>query len=259
MTEWRTGPNNAITDVPGIRVGHFTDRKGATGCTVVLCDSARFAAADVRGGAPGTRETHVLDPANVVRTCHAIVLSGGSAFGLAAASGVMRWCEEHEIGFATTRRRVPIVTGAVLYDLGVGDANAFPGDETGYVAASRAKRGAVAEGSVGAGTGATPDSTAAISISVQLTSTSGNPFDASQASTARGPPRRRRRTSHPVLSLSVSILSRSFPTATGEPGVHGSTLEPVRRSSPGRTSTSSSSVRFPASTSARNASAIASL
>lgn len=155
MTEWQTGPNNAITDVLGIRVGHFTDRKGITGCTVVLCDGARFAAADVRGGAPGTRETHVLDPANVVRTCHAIVLSGGSAFGLAAASGVMRWCEEHEIGFPTTRRRVPIVTGAVLYDLGVGDAKAFPGDEAGFVAASRAKRGSVSEGSVGAGTGAT--------------------------------------------------------------------------------------------------------
>lgn len=155
MTEWRTGPRNAITDVPGIRVGHYTDRKGITGCTVVLCDGARFAAADVRGGAPGTRETHVLDAANVVRTCHAVLFSGGSAFGLAAASGVMRWCEEHEIGFPTTQRRVPIVTGAVLYDLGVGDARAFPGDDAGYLAASRAKRGSVAEGSVGAGTGAT--------------------------------------------------------------------------------------------------------
>jgi len=152
---WLTGPNNAITDVPGIRVGHVTDRRGKTGCTVVLCEEARFAAVDARGGAPGTRETDVLAPANVVRTCHAVVFSGGSAFGLAAADGVMRWCSEHEIGFATTRRRVPIVTGAVLYDLGVGDATAFPGAEAGYLAASRAKRGRVAEGSVGAGTGAT--------------------------------------------------------------------------------------------------------
>ncbi len=155
MTEWQAGRNNAITDVPGIRVGHHTDRRGISGCTVILCEGARFAAADVRGGAPGTRETNVLDTANVVRTCHAIVFSGGSAFGLAAASGVMRWCEEHEIGFQTTRRRVPIVAGAVLYDLGVGDPTAFPGEHAGYVAASRAKRGSVAEGSVGAGTGAT--------------------------------------------------------------------------------------------------------
>ncbi len=152
---WQTGPNNAITDVPGIRVGHATDRRGKTGCTVILCESARFAAVDARGGAPGTRETDVLSPANVVRTCHAVVFSGGSAFGLAAADGVMRWCAEHEIGFPTTRRRVPIVTGAVLYDLGIGDAAAFPDAEAGRLAASRAKRGRVAEGSVGAGTGAT--------------------------------------------------------------------------------------------------------
>ena len=155
MSGWQNGTHNAITDVPGIRVGHFTDRKGATGCTAIICETARFAAVDVRGGAPGTRETHVLDPANVVRTCHAIVFSGGSAFGLAAANGVMRWCAEHELGFHTTQRRVPIVSSAVLYDLGIGDTHAFPDEAAGYLAASRAKRGAVAEGSVGAGTGAT--------------------------------------------------------------------------------------------------------
>ena len=152
---WETGRNNAITDVPGIQVGHWTDRRGKTGCTVILCEKALFAAVDARGGAPGTRETDVLSPANVVRTCHAVVLAGGSAFGLAAADGVMRWCADHEIGFPTTRRKVPIVVGAVLYDLGVGDATAFPDAEAGYAAASRAKRGILAEGSVGAGTGAT--------------------------------------------------------------------------------------------------------
>jgi L-aminopeptidase/D-esterase-like protein len=154
-TGWQTGLNNTITDVPGIRVGHATDRRGKTGCTVILCEGALFAAVDARGGAPGTRETDVLSPANVVRTCHAVVFSGGSAFGLAAADGVMRWCAEHEIGFPTTRRRVPIVTGAVLYDLGIGNATAFPDAEAGYAAASRARRGAIAQGSVGAGTGAT--------------------------------------------------------------------------------------------------------
>ncbi|HXU23146.1 MAG TPA: P1 family peptidase, partial [Tepidiformaceae bacterium] len=86
---WQTGPRNAITDVPGIRVGHFTDRKRGTGCTVILCEDSTGAAVDARGGAPGTRETDVLNPANVVRKCHAIVFSGGSAFGLASAGGVM--------------------------------------------------------------------------------------------------------------------------------------------------------------------------
>lgn len=153
--EWVAGKQDAITDVPGIRVGHWTDRRRATGCTVILCEGARFAAIDARGGAPGTRETDVLSPANVVRTCHAIVFSGGSAFGLAAADGVMRWCSERDIGFQTTRRRVPIVPAAVLYDLGVGDPLAIPDAAAGYAAAARAKRGRVAEGSVGAGTGAT--------------------------------------------------------------------------------------------------------
>lgn len=152
---WTAGRLDAITDVPGIRVGHWSDRRAKTGCTVILCDGARFAAVDARGGAPGTRETDVLSPANVVRTCHAVVFSGGSAFGLAADDGVMRWCSEHDIGFKTTRARVPIVCGAVLYDLGVGSANAFPTGESGYAAASAAKGGRVSEGSVGAGTGAT--------------------------------------------------------------------------------------------------------
>ncbi len=155
MNPWRPGPRNAITDIPGIRVGHYTDRRAATGCTVILCPGAAAAAVDTRGGAPGTRETDVLGLANLVRTCHAVVFAGGSAFGLAAADGVMRWCAEHDIGVPTTKRKVPIVSAAVIYDLALGDPLAFPGPQEGYLAAVRARRGAVAEGSVGAGTGAT--------------------------------------------------------------------------------------------------------
>ena len=151
---WATGKRDALTDVPGIRVGHWTDRRAATGCTVIMCETSNAVAADVRGGAPGTREIDVLAPANVVRRCDAVLLSGGSAFGLAAATGVVRWCAEREIGFATTAGRVPIVSGAVIFDLGVGKP-AFPGDAEGYAAASAAKAGAVAQGSVGAGAGAT--------------------------------------------------------------------------------------------------------
>lgn len=152
---WSTGPRDAITDVPGIRVGHWTDRRAATGCTVVLCETCTTAAVDVRGGAPGTRETEVLAHANLVRLCHAVVLSGGSAFGLASASGVMRWLVEHDIGFGTTVRKVPIVPAAVLFDLGLGKPDASPGEAEGYLAARRARAGAVTQGSVGAGTGAT--------------------------------------------------------------------------------------------------------
>ncbi|PWB46685.1 MAG: peptidase S58 [Dehalococcoidia bacterium] len=155
MTTFAHGPRNAITDVPGIRVGHYTDRRNATGCTVILCPEATAAAVDARGGAPGTRETDVLSLPNMVRRCDAVLFTGGSAFGLAAADGVMRWCAEHDIGFPTAARKVPIVTAAVLYDLGVGNPLAHPGAQEGYLAAVRARRGAVAEGSVGAGTGAT--------------------------------------------------------------------------------------------------------
>ncbi len=155
MASWQPGPKNAITDVPGIRVGHYTDRRGLTGCTAILCESSVAAAVDTRGGAPGTRETDVLGLGNLVRKCHAVVLTGGSAFGLAAADGVMRWLAERGEGFPTAHRPVPIVSAAVLYDLGIGDPMAAPTAEDGYRAASRAKGGAVAEGSVGAGTGAT--------------------------------------------------------------------------------------------------------
>ena len=153
--KWRTGPRDAITDVPGIRVGHWTDLRGMTGCTVIRCENSTFVAVDARGGAPGTRETDVLSSPNVVRKAHAVVFSGGSAFGLAAATGVMRLLAEQGIGFETTAARVPIVSAAVLFDLGVGKPNAYPDEAAGYLAAKRARGGAVEEGSVGAGTGAT--------------------------------------------------------------------------------------------------------
>lgn len=154
--DWEPGPNDAITDVAGIRVGHWTDRRAATGCTVVLCEASTFVAVDARGGAPGTRETDVLATPNIVRKAHAILLAGGSAFGLAAASGVMRYLRERDIGFETTAGKVPIVSGAVIFDLGLGKGDrVFPGEAEGYDAAAHARRGRVAEGSVGAGTGAT--------------------------------------------------------------------------------------------------------
>jgi L-aminopeptidase/D-esterase-like protein len=152
---WAMGRRDAITDIPGIRVGHWTDRRGATGCTVVLCDGCDGTAVDARGGAPGTRETEVLGMANAVRRADAVVLCGGSAFGLAAATGVMRWCREQGIGVETTAARVPIVSGAVVFDLGAGRADAFPDDAAGYAAVAAARAGAVAQGSVGAGTGTT--------------------------------------------------------------------------------------------------------
>lgn len=155
MAGWQPGSRNAITDVPGVRVGHYTDRTGVTGCTVILCESSTGAAVDTRGGAPGTRETDVLGLANLVRKCHAIVFTGGSAFGLGAADGVMRWLAERGEGFETHHGNVPIVSAAVLYDLGLGDPKAFPSAEDGYRAAARARGGTVREGSVGAGTGAT--------------------------------------------------------------------------------------------------------
>jgi L-aminopeptidase/D-esterase-like protein len=152
---WRTGPRDAITDVPGVHVGHWTDRRGGTGCTVVRCEKALVAAADTRGGAPGTQEIDLLGPAMLAQNCHAVLLTGGSAFGLAAAAGVVRWLSEHGFGFPTRLRKVPVVPAAVLFDLGLGRADAFPDQHAGYLAAGRATRGRVAQGSVGAGTGAT--------------------------------------------------------------------------------------------------------
>ncbi len=145
-----------LTAVPGIRVGHHTLPERSTGCTVILVEAGAVGGVDVRGGAPGTRETDVLDPVNSVNVVHAVVLSGGSAFGLDVSAGVMRYLEEREVGFETAVARVPIVVQAILYDLGVGGApGARPGAACGYQAAAVASGGPVAEGSVGAGAGAT--------------------------------------------------------------------------------------------------------
>lgn len=150
-----TAGRDSFADVPGLRVGHWTDPAAATGCTVILAPPGGVSASvSVRGGAPGTRETDVLQPGNTVQRVHAIVLTGGSAFGLSAAAGVMRYLEEQGIGFETRHGRVPIVTAAVLFDLGIGDAAVRPGENAGY-AACLAATAAPVEGSVGAGTGAT--------------------------------------------------------------------------------------------------------
>jgi L-aminopeptidase/D-esterase-like protein len=145
----------AITDVAGIKIGHFTDSRRPTGCTVILTEEGAVAGVDVRGAAPGTRDTDLLNPINTVQTVHAIMLAGGSAFGLDAATGAMRYLEEHGIGFDMRVARVPIVPAAILFDLGVGDAKIRPDAEAGYKACKAATTAAPAEGNVGAGAGAT--------------------------------------------------------------------------------------------------------
>ena len=145
---------NSITDVRGIEVGHAQDEEALTGCTVILCRKGAVAGVDVRGGAPGTRETDLLNPINLVQKVHAIVLAGGSAFGLDAASGVMRYLEEKKIGFNTGAARVPIVPSAILYDLNLGRADVRPDSAMGALAAASAVSDPPAEGNVGAGTGA---------------------------------------------------------------------------------------------------------
>lgn len=146
--------NNTITDVPGIEVGQVQDDEALTGCTVVLSRQGAVAGVDVRGSAPGTRETDLLNPVNLVEKVHAIVLAGGSAFGLEAATGVMRYLEENGIGFDTGAAKVPIVPAAILFDLNIGRADIRPDAEMGYRAAASASSNAPAEGNVGAGTGA---------------------------------------------------------------------------------------------------------
>ena len=146
--------NNAITDVPGIEVGQAQDDEALTGCTVILCRKGAVAGVDVRGGAPGTRETDLLNPVNLVEKVHAILLAGGSVYGLDAASGVMRYLEEQGIGFNTGVAKVPIVPAAILFDLNVGRPDVRPDAEMGYHATSTASKEVPQEGNVGAGTGA---------------------------------------------------------------------------------------------------------
>jgi L-aminopeptidase/D-esterase-like protein len=144
----------SITDVRGIEVGHAQNEEALTGCTVILCRKGAVAGVDVRGGAPGTRETDLLNPINLVEKIHAIVLAGGSAYGLDAASGVMHYLEEKKIGFNTGAARVPIVPSAILYDLSIGRADIRPDSAMGALAAASAVSAPPAEGNVGAGTGA---------------------------------------------------------------------------------------------------------
>ena len=144
-----------ITDIPGIRVGHYTNLEAATGCTVILCDTPAIGGVDVRGGAPATRETDLLHSHNLVDEVNAVVLTGGSAYGLDSASGVMRYLEEQGLGYDTGVVRVPIVPGAAIFDLGFGSANIRPDAAAGYQACEQATSEAVMQGNVGAGTGAT--------------------------------------------------------------------------------------------------------
>src|SRR6476620_7701591 len=147
--------NDTLTAVPGIKVGHHTLTERPTGCTVILAEAGVTAGVDVRGSAPATRETDLLNPVNLVQIAHAIVLSGGSAFGLYAASGVMRYLEERRIGFEFGPAHVPIVPAAAIFDLSVGDGRIRPAADCGYQAARAATDAPVADGSIGAGAGAT--------------------------------------------------------------------------------------------------------
>ena len=151
----RDEPHGSITDVGGLRVGQFTDGRRPTGCTVVLFDHGAVAGVNVRGSAPGTRETDLLNPINTVERINALVLSGGSAFGLDTASGVMQYLEEHKIGYRVGSIVVPIVPAAILFDLSVGDSKIRPNAESGYAACQTASNAPPREGNVGAGAGAT--------------------------------------------------------------------------------------------------------
>ena len=145
----------AITDVPGVLVGQVEDPDAITGCTLILCKDGAVAGVDQRGGAPGTRETDLLAPMHLVQKVHAVLLTGGSAFGLDAATGVMRYLEEQGVGFDVRVAKVPIVPAAVLFDLGIGSADVRPDAEMGYAACLNASGDPPREGNAGAGMGAT--------------------------------------------------------------------------------------------------------
>ena len=144
-----------FTEIEGIKVGHMQDEEAATGCSVVICENGAYGGVDVRGGSPATRETDLLDPVNMVQQIHAVVLSGGSAFGLDSCSGVMKYLEENDIGFDVQVAKVPIVCGACLFDLVIGNPKVRPDLEMGYKAAESANKADCPNGNVGAGCGAT--------------------------------------------------------------------------------------------------------
>ncbi len=147
--------DHGITSVPGISAGHYTDLENATGCTVVLCEDGAVGGVDVRGSAPGTRETDLLSPTAMVDRVHAVILSGGSAFGLSAATGVVEYLEEKGVGIEFGNATIPIVPAAILFDLGLVTHRVRPDARAGRLACEAAHSGEIAEGSVGAGTGAT--------------------------------------------------------------------------------------------------------
>jgi L-aminopeptidase/D-esterase-like protein len=147
--------NNSITDVPGIKVGHAQDLEAITGCTIVLCEKGAVGGVDQRGGGPGSRELALLNPVNHVQHIHGVMLSGGSAYGLDAAGGAMQYLEENKIGYKTPYAKVPIIPSAILFDLNIGDAHTRPDKKMGYQACLNATKQPPAQGSVGAGTGAT--------------------------------------------------------------------------------------------------------
>lgn len=147
--------NGTLTEVPGLRVGHAHDLDAITGCTVILCPPGTVGGVDQRGGAPGTRETDLLHPMHLVQHVDAILLSGGSAFGLAAADGVMRFLAEKGIGYDAGVARVPIVPAAILFDLAIGQTDRHPDAAMGYAACGTASDAPVPQGSIGAGAGAT--------------------------------------------------------------------------------------------------------
>lgn len=157
MEPGEASPAGGVTDIAGVRVGHWTDTEAETGCTVVILPAGTVASGEVRGGAPGTREWALLDPRRTVANVDAVLITGGSAFGLAASDGVVRWCEERGFGYPTPAGPVPIVVGMVLFDLGVGDPSVRPAADNGYAACVDARDAdeAVLRGRVGAGTGAT--------------------------------------------------------------------------------------------------------
>ena len=160
--------NDTITSVPGIEAGHYTDIANATGCTVVICRQGAVGGVDVRGGSPGTRETDLLQPARRVDQLFAVSLSGGSAFGLDAATGVMAWLEEQGIGFRVSPEViVPIVSSAIIYDLGLVNSKVRPGPREGRAACAVASKDALGEGTIGAGTGATVAKTGGTSRAVK--------------------------------------------------------------------------------------------
>ena len=144
-----------LTDIPGIKVGHISDYEAITGCTAILCEQGAVGGVDIRGSASGTEETPTLDPGHITPQIHGVLLAGGSAFGLEAASGVRRYLEHRGVGYPTGAANVPIVAAAILYDLGIGKPNVRPNLAMGEAAAAAASTDAVAEGCVGAGTGAT--------------------------------------------------------------------------------------------------------